>query len=210
MKMASPGLKCVNLDAQACEFFGDYFAQQLATATGVRITTRSEISSVLGFERRKPLLGCSETANSCLAEMAGALGVDALIIGNLAKFGDSYVPNIKIIPARDGQAISTQTGGVNGDNAILDWMGSAAKAMAGQLGHKPAVPTTQALRVRGRVGHALEVRLRDGAHRPIDEADRRHQRPRSWCHLPLLRALRKYQQWRHGVRCRAADRRLWQ
>lgn len=137
MKMASPGLKCVNIDAQACEFFSDYFAQQLAAASGVRITTQSEISSVLGFERQKQLLGCSDSATSCLAEMAGALGVDALVIGNLAKFGDQYVPNIKVVSARDGQAIATQTARVSGDTAILDWMGTAAKAMAGQLGLSP-------------------------------------------------------------------------
>src|SRR4051812_18069464 len=56
-------------------------AETLATELGrekrFKIVTRSEIESVLGLEKLKDSLGCSDA--SCLAEVGGALGVDRIV-----------------------------------------------------------------------------------------------------------------------------------
>jgi hypothetical protein len=129
VKLAAPGFKCVNLDAQTCEFFNDYFAQQLALGGGVRVTTASEISSLLGFERQKQLLGCSDDATSCVAELAGALGVDGLVVGNVARFGTEFAVNVKVLDSRSGQARAAATTRVKSEPALLDWFGATAGQM---------------------------------------------------------------------------------
>jgi len=48
-----------------------------------------EIRDMLSFEATKQLAGCSETADSCLADLAGALGVDELLTGKLGKVDQS-------------------------------------------------------------------------------------------------------------------------
>src|SRR4051812_14698011 len=97
VKLASPGLSYVNVDDKLGDFFNEYFAQQLVLQGGIRVTTKNEISSLLGFERQRQLLGCSDQSSSCLAELAGALGVDGIITGSIAKLSSGYAGNIKIV-----------------------------------------------------------------------------------------------------------------
>ena len=44
-------------------------------AADIRVMTSGEVAQVIGLERQKQLLGCSETGASCMAELAGALTV---------------------------------------------------------------------------------------------------------------------------------------
>src|SRR5438045_2465034 len=90
VRLASPGWSMVNVDARVGEFFADHFANQLGLQPGIQVTTKGEIASLLGFERQRQLLGCSTDQASCLAELAGALGVDGLISGSIARFGSGY------------------------------------------------------------------------------------------------------------------------
>jgi hypothetical protein len=57
------------------------------------------MATVIGVEKQRELLGCADQASSCMAELAGALGADGLVTGQLAKVGKSYQLNVKIIAA---------------------------------------------------------------------------------------------------------------
>ena len=92
IRLAAPQLQCAAIDGAKAQFFSDYFAQELA-ATGLRVTTRAEILAVVGLERQKQLLGCSEDATSCLTELAGALGVEAIVTGSVAKTEGAASPS---------------------------------------------------------------------------------------------------------------------
>src|SRR5262245_45592158 len=84
LKIASPGLSGVKVGDKEAVFFSEHLAQQLAAA-GAKVTSDREISAVLGLERKRQLMGCPEGATQCMTELAGALGVDALVIGDIAK-----------------------------------------------------------------------------------------------------------------------------
>jgi len=58
---------------------------QIQTATGQAVISSSDIKNALGLEKAKTLLGCTESA--CMAELGGALGVDYLVTGTVAKVG---------------------------------------------------------------------------------------------------------------------------
>ncbi len=140
-KLAAPGFTCVNLDTQACEFFPDHFAQQLVLR-GFSVTTRSEISAMLGLERQRQMLGCGDESG-CMAELAGGLGVDGLITGSLARFEGEFAINIKIIGSTTGKVLAAWAGRLRGDAAVLDWLSTTADAFAMHNGlvAKAAAPT---------------------------------------------------------------------
>ncbi|MBI5528661.1 MAG: hypothetical protein HY897_20210 [Deltaproteobacteria bacterium] len=60
---------------------------------GVSAVGMKEIMEMLAFEQKKQFVGCDSV--SCLVELAGALGVDELVTGNLGALGDSHVITIK-------------------------------------------------------------------------------------------------------------------
>src|ERR1043165_8566816 len=76
------------------EAFLDRFATKLAE-NGVRVTTQLDIAQVLGLQRQKELSGCSaEGSTGCLAELAGALGVAAVLAGSVVKGGVPFVATV--------------------------------------------------------------------------------------------------------------------
>jgi hypothetical protein len=129
VKLASPGLKAVGVPKDVADFYSDDLAQAL-TLKGFRVITPSEISSLLGLERQKALLGCTDQSSDCMAELGDALGVDGVITGSIGKFGDAYQINIKIISARDGRPLSVFSVRATGETDVLDGLNRAAVHMA--------------------------------------------------------------------------------
>ena len=54
-----------------------------------------DIATMMGFERQRELVGCDH--EECLVELGGALGVDRIIAGHVAKIGKVYIVQIKMI-----------------------------------------------------------------------------------------------------------------
>jgi hypothetical protein len=63
-----------------------------------KVIAGRDIQSMLGFERQKDVLGCTDAA--CLAEIGGALGVDRIVASHIGMVGSTYVVNIKLINIR--------------------------------------------------------------------------------------------------------------
>src|SRR5688572_8514422 len=103
VSVAAPPLQSVGVDAN---LLTDHVAQQL-TLQGLRVITPSQIASLLGQERQKELMGCKDDGNSCLAELAGAVGTDALVSGSVGRVGEEFVINLGILSARTGSTLST-------------------------------------------------------------------------------------------------------
>lgn len=133
IKLAAPGLTLVGMDEKAGVFFVDYLAQQFRTQ-GVSVTTQSQIAAVIGLERQKQLLGCGESSSECLAELAGALGVDGVLSGSIARTGSgAYVINLNIVAALDGRSMGSASARVPNDDALLDWLTAASRELAPRL-----------------------------------------------------------------------------
>lgn len=144
-KLAMPGLTLVKVDKAKGEFLSDYLAQKIVE-NGVPVTTASDVANVLDFERQKQLMGCSDGASSsCIAEIAGGLGVDGLVLGSLARVGKGYTITVKIVAANDGRTVGAYSTRVNSEDELLDWMAPTGKTIADQVRQafapKPKVPT---------------------------------------------------------------------
>jgi hypothetical protein len=139
LKLASPGFRHVDLPPAASDFYSDHFAQEL-TLTGLHVITPSEMAALLSVAQQKQLLDCAETSQDCMAELAKALGMDALVTGTLAKLEGSYQIDIQILSARDASVLSTFSSRVEGDKALLDELGRAAQKMSAEVTQKVSRP----------------------------------------------------------------------
>jgi len=136
-QLAAPGLTPNGAPKEKADAFNEYFAQQVSQL-GVRVVTGSEIAAVLGLERQKQLLGCGDEATSCVAELAGALGVTGLITGSVALIGTEWVVILRVVAADGSRVIASYTTRAGDERAVLDLLGDHAADLAGKLRPKAA------------------------------------------------------------------------
>ncbi len=75
----------------------EYVQSELVSLGAYRVTGPAEISAMLGIERQRQLLGCTEDSESCLAEIAGALAADRALTGTLSQVGESLLVNLVLV-----------------------------------------------------------------------------------------------------------------
>jgi len=110
---AAPGRRTVavlapaggGLDADTARLVEELVVGSLDATGRFRVTSRSDMASVLGFEKQKQTLGCDESA-SCIAEIAGALGVELLAAPRAGKLENLTVLTLSIIDARSASAVA--------------------------------------------------------------------------------------------------------
>jgi TolB-like protein len=84
--------------AKPAQVLTEIILTDLSKLNRLDILGETEISSLLGFERQKQLMGCTE--GSCLAEIGGALGCDLLVMGTLGRVGKQLRLDLKLADAR--------------------------------------------------------------------------------------------------------------
>jgi hypothetical protein len=131
VKLALVRFTGLNAPDSAVSYYSEHLAQQVRLS-GVRVITGSEITAVLGLERQRQLLSCADASTSCLAELANALGVDGLLTGSLGKFGDVWQLDVKVLAANDASTLAVHSKRVKGDEALLDELAVAARAISAQ------------------------------------------------------------------------------
>ncbi len=126
-------------------------AEQLLTELGrtgrLEVMGTSDVSAVLGLERQKTMLGCTDQSSSCLAEISAALGAPWLVTGNLAQLGKAMRVDVKLIRAKDGKAVFRDGRNVKDESEIFDIVSEMAKRMVESMGlpaPEPAAPVAKA------------------------------------------------------------------
>ncbi|MBL8921902.1 MAG: hypothetical protein JNJ54_23830 [Myxococcaceae bacterium] len=99
--IAAPGFTCTRLEPTLCDAYLEHFVANLS-ARGLKVTTKNDMAELIGVERQKQLLGCSATSGSCLAELAGALGVSSILSGTIARTESGFLSTLKVIDASNG------------------------------------------------------------------------------------------------------------
>lgn len=160
VKVAATGLQVTGVDAPVAEAWVERFAAVMGEGGAVAVTTQRDVAQILGLERQRQLLGCSEASSSCLAELAGALGVDAVLSGTVVKTGSSYLVTLKVLRATDASVWASASERLKDEDALQDFLDDTARGFVRTLtGAAPAsVSSTSFLRwVPGAVGVAAAV-----------------------------------------------------
>jgi hypothetical protein len=97
-----------------------------------------EVESTLSFDSQKQLMDCSAT--SCMAEVAGTLGVDHMLVGSLGKVGAYWLFNVTIVDVKSAAARATVSRRIPGssETALVDAVDSVLlelEAPFGQTAH---------------------------------------------------------------------------
>ncbi len=127
--LVAPGLRCADFSQAVCDAFGDHLVQQL-TARGLQVTSAADIAASLGLERQRQLMGCSDVANSCLAEMTAALGADAIVLGSIAKVGGGVLLNVRIVNGAKANVLATFSESLPSEAVVASSLERAAQRLA--------------------------------------------------------------------------------
>jgi len=133
--IAAPGMWCTGLEPGVCDAYVEHFSTVLAQPGRLSVRTKGDVTQLLGVERQKQLLGCSDS--SCLAELAGGLGVDAVLSGGFTKTENSTIATLKVLRATDGKELVAATGRFESAKELEAWLDGQAEAFAEQLAPAP-------------------------------------------------------------------------
>lgn len=131
-KIAAPAWTAVEVSQEKTAFFAARFAAALR-ARELQVITAEDISALLGVERQRQLLGCSEDASSCMLELGAALGAQQILTGTVAKFETSYKVNLRVLRSSDGVVVAQADASAPSQETLLFALDDAAISIAKQL-----------------------------------------------------------------------------
>lgn len=117
-------LQAAGVPAASASAIQDAVTDALAKRGFFEVISASEIRSMLGVERQKQLMGCSE-GTSCTAELADALGSRFVLTGTLSKLGDAFQLSLQLLDTQKGQPIGRGTRIAQNERALvamLPWL----------------------------------------------------------------------------------------
>lgn len=122
---------------ETAQLLGDALAGELRRRPGVSVVTPSDVSALLGIEKTRQMLGCTEAG--CMAEIGGALGADRVVHGSLGRVGGSLVVNISALDPRRAAAAASASERLRGaaDEAFLDALPTLADALLAEPSGPP-------------------------------------------------------------------------
>jgi TolB-like protein len=116
---------------QQMDALGDLLSTEIRALGGYKVIGKNDIRSVLRMEENKALLGCDDAG--CLAEIGGALGVRWVVVGNVSRFGELYLLNLKIIDSQRVEVLVSAAERVKGgQEALVEALPQAVADLFGQ------------------------------------------------------------------------------
>ena len=143
-KIASPAWNVVDVKPELAGFYAEQLADALR-GEGFQVTTASDIATILGAERQRQLMGCA-AGDSCMAELANALGCDATLTVNLAKLGNGFRGLAKLMRSSNGKVLSSVRIDASNETELSDKIVAAAKVLAAPLMPESARPVAEVVK----------------------------------------------------------------
>lgn len=94
------------VEPAAAEDLSEYLQAQLSQAGVYQVTGGNDIATLLGMERQRQLVGCSDEDSSCVAEIAQALNADRAVTGRVSVAGDSVVLSVSLLDVRKSGVVA--------------------------------------------------------------------------------------------------------
>ncbi|RMG12030.1 MAG: PEGA domain-containing protein [Deltaproteobacteria bacterium] len=116
---------------------GQVVAAATRTDAFRNVVSGDDIRNLLSLEAQRQL--CGADAESCLAEIGGALGADFMVTGTISKTGDVLVLQMNLLAVSEAKVVNRVSRTLKSEGAILDEVPRAtvellAKALEGKRG----------------------------------------------------------------------------
>lgn len=132
-RVAIPMLAPDSLDEETARALTEIMLAESSTVRGLTVVSPSDFNAVLGLERQKDLLGCQEDL-VCVAEIAGALGVDGMLIASVSAVGEVYIVTFKIVDVgRVRVLLRSKAKAKGGTEVLIEVFEEAVPAILGRL-----------------------------------------------------------------------------
>lgn len=118
------------LDASA---FSEMLVNSIDGAGMFRVISSKEIATILGLERERQLMGCTEDT-SCMAEIASALGSDLVASATVGKVGSTYLVSVRLIDGRNSRTVARANAEANDANLLLRAVWTSSQEMLDKYG----------------------------------------------------------------------------
>ncbi len=109
-----------DVDPKTAAVLTEALAGELRKRAGLSVMAESDIAALLGVEKTKTMLGCSDVG--CIAEVGGALGADRVVHGSIGRVGASLLVNLTSLDPRKAAHAASVSERLRGasDEAFLD------------------------------------------------------------------------------------------
>lgn len=151
------GLRSDLSEAQTAAFT-DSLSDALSAEARLKVTSAESLRTLLGLERQRQLLGCSEGV-SCLTEIAAALGPQVVVSGSITRAGSRFLVMVRALGGRDGRTLFSEQNVLEDEVSVLAWFRRVAGPMADALAPRPSSALAVASGVTLGVGVAAAVTL---------------------------------------------------
>ncbi|MEW5740497.1 MAG: hypothetical protein AB1938_16335 [Myxococcota bacterium] len=99
-----------DVDPDTARSMTEVVAAQATRAGVFEVTTQKDVATLLSLERQKQLLGCSDEAASCMAELAGAMGARFVLSGSLTRLGaDTWQLTLQMLDTASTRTVGRST-----------------------------------------------------------------------------------------------------
>ncbi len=76
---------------------------------GLNVLTAQDVKNLVDIEAQKQMLGCTTGSESCLAEVANAMGAELVLSGDVGKLGSAFVINLHLFDAGKARSVGRDT-----------------------------------------------------------------------------------------------------
>ncbi|MCC7071642.1 MAG: hypothetical protein IT383_09980 [Deltaproteobacteria bacterium] len=139
------------IDERILDVLTDSVVKELRKLERVTVVGMDEIRAMLDLEAQKQVLGCTDV--SCVAEIAEALGVDEVVIGNVAVVGETISFGLKRIDQKNATTLGQHTSRLDSSDPadVLVQIGPAVQELLPEVPLRPdmtrGVPPEVAARI---------------------------------------------------------------
>lgn len=99
-------LRSESLGGEVASILDGAVATTLASYAELDVVTQKDLAQLMELEAERTAMGCDESG--CLAEVAGALGAEIVIYGQVAKLDDLYVLQLFLFDAGSAKSIGRE------------------------------------------------------------------------------------------------------
>jgi hypothetical protein len=175
-KIVVPKVTVYGVQAQTADVVTELLLEALLNRHGVRALGPSDMKDMLDAEQQKMMLGCDQ--ESCMAELAGAMGAERLIAGSVGMLGAMHVVTLKLIDTKSAQVTSRASRRFNKIEEVPEAIGPLvddllkaspnvrAQALAALDTEKKEKPAAMSVRDFCRRSKAYDAQLEAGPYDP--------------------------------------------
>jgi hypothetical protein len=125
-------LKPTNAEPELSQIVTDLVAVSLGDQRAFRVLTSSDVRSALAVEAQKEAMGCDD--ESCLAEVAGAMGADYVVHGTVGLLGELTVVTMNLFDSSRAVSVGRATAQARDQAELPSAIDDATRKLVADVG----------------------------------------------------------------------------